>query len=493
MNPSLIPVPHYAGGLPPSLMTLSDIILTRGSRRSMSLQYGTETSSTQSNSAVSIPPQTPTTSQGISTLLAFFISYSVQLSSGDGSLSVTQTGLNLVSKPVSLETQHPTLPSLTAAVTDNESSSSSLGSKVMADIAASGDVSPATKAFLLATISDSLSSLPSSCKATNDMEQDQKMQEYSSAVKERCSLNRAAGVSAGLKLAQYTLEDVLEPPTVSMETDQQSEEVKPLIPTESDASVVMTTVPGSSCQSHSHSVSGGMESRPKTTDKPLEEAKCSKSVPYDFLKTLFTNWPCIVTTVLGYYPVGQSMDGAAIRQPVDRPVGQLDQSQMSSVQSLDSFTSHLILNCKESCIEHFTSTIVGKINSCLSESGQHSVDLIDTNLHDIDSKLIDEKILPILVGKRFLNSVIRVLGMEHSRIKNTFLEMQQLRSRAGGNVTGGGGGGGEGGGRGRVGGERRERAALSADCPSKNVVKIIKLVLYNFLHVQPKLIRDAIL
>ena len=31
----------------------------------------------------------------------------------------------------------------------------------------------------------------------------------------------------------------------------------------------------------------------------------------------------------------------------------------------------------------------------------------------------------VLVGRRFLASVIRVLSLEHSRVKNRFLEMQR--------------------------------------------------------------------
>ena len=137
---------------------------------------------------------------------------------------------------------------------------------------------------------------------------------------------------------------------------------------------------------------------------------------------------------------------------------------------------HLILNCSDICIKHFTTTIVDKINSCLAESSRCSIDILDINIHDIDLKSIDESILPILVGKRFLNSVIRVLGMEHSRVKNTFVEMQQLGGRGAGDGGGGGGGvgGRERGQRGLGRGTERERPASSQ--PPKNVVKIAKLV-----------------
>ena len=217
------------------------------------------------------------------------------------------------------------------------------------------------------------------------------------------------------------------------------------------------------------------------------DENASQSASADFLEPLFTNWPCIVATVLGYCPLGPSSNGSSGMQQGDQKIRQLgdplqnwpSQSKgMSSVQSLDSFTMHLILNCSEICIKNFTTTIVDKINSCLAESSQCSVDILDINIHDIDLKSIDESILPILVGKRFLNSVIRVLGMEHSRVKNTFVEMQQLRGRGGGEGGGGGGGGGRE--RGRRGlGRGTERERPNSSQPLKNVVKIAKLVLHH--------------
>ena len=180
---------------------------------------------------------------------------------------------------------------------------------------------------------------------------------------------------------------------------------------------------------------------------PSKDSESNETISEnDFLSPLFTNWPCVVTTILGCYPPVLYADRATLPQVGEQAIGQMNdpfqvwpsQSRgLSSVQSLDGFTSHFVLNCDEDCIENFTSTIVEKINSCLAESNQCSVDILDLSVHDIDLRLINERALPILVGKRFLESVIRVLGMEHSRVKNTFVEMQQLRARGGGEGEGG--------------------------------------------------------
>ena len=260
------------------------------------------------------------------------------------------------------------------------------------------------------------------------------------------------------------------------------------------AAIVATTQPSDSVGSGSHANATGMESgqninsgssKPLSTPEPgTSSAEHALSGTCDFLGPLFTNWPCIVTTVLGFYPLAQSSDSVSTQQPGGQGIGisgnpvQSGLSQattLSSVHALDSFTTHLILNCSDSCIKNFTTTIVEKINSCLAASNasnQLPVDLIDLNIQDIDLKSIDESVLPILVGKRFLNSVVRVLGMEHSRVKNTFVEMQQLRARGGGGE--GGAAGGAGGEAARRGGREGRGDGRQAKASLKNVVKIAK-------------------
>ena len=139
-----------------------------------------------------------------------------------------------------------------------------------------------------------------------------------------------------------------------------------------------------------------------------------------------------MTAVLGCYPVAQSARGGRRSAPAPK---------LSSVHMLDSFTTHLILNCSEACIKNITTTIVDKINSSLANTENCTADLIDINVHDIDLSTVTEAALPLVVGKRFLNSVVRVLAMEHSRVKNTFVEMQQMRNGRGGGREGRGGAG----------------------------------------------------
>ena len=356
--------------------------------------------------------------------------------------------------------------------------------------------------------------LPSSSRGNDD--NTLKLPTMESSKSENDGIVASGSSPSGLKLAQYTLEDMPEnqsqafpqdstpslssplhsnlppsaevgvvnemgrvsgdgamsgAPTVVKATDKQAES---RFSSQSDENVAMTMTPCNTGESDTETgpCGMGMGQEGSSNNRKTSSTAC------DFLGPLFSNWPGIVTTILGFYPLGPSEDGSSILKEGARSTTQLcdppqsgssQNKMMSSVQVLDSFTMHLILNCSEACIENFTSTIIFKINSCLAESS--SIDL-DTTVHDVDLSRIDEKSLPMLVGKRFLNSVIRVLAMEHSRVKNMFLEMQQLRDgrvSEGGGVRGGGGRE-----RGRGGTGRGSERETGTSAPLKNAAKIAK-------------------
>lgn len=162
-----------------------------------------------------------------------------------------------------------------------------------------------------------------------------------------------------------------------------------------------------------------------TGDMPPEKS-------FDMLNSLFTNWPCVVATVLGFYPSKESPSpgthtGIDTLSPAPKP---RPHPALSPVSVLDSFTTALILNCDESLVNMFVSTIVYRINKTWRESGEGSQPALETlNLSKVDLRSLSEEELVWVVGKRFLNSVIRVLALEHSRVKNS---VQELRVTEGG-------------------------------------------------------------
>ena len=142
----------------------------------------------------------------------------------------------------------------------------------------------------------------------------------------------------------------------------------------------------------------------------------------NMVKMLFSNWSSIVTIVLGFDPnLSSSYSIASPRT-------------LSSVHLLDNFTTDLILNCSDHMINHFVNAIINQLNVAIQSSSD--LLLLVQEIDYADPEAIARYLecgdvgVAFLVGKRFLNSVVRILALEHSRIKNRFLEMQQARQAA---------------------------------------------------------------
>lgn len=86
-------------------------------------------------------------------------------------------------------------------------------------------------------------------------------------------------------------------------------------------------------------------------------------------------------------------------------------------------------------INPFVTTIISKLNWALKRGGVDPTLLLqelDYGDPEAVGKVIElgEGGVALLVAKRFLGSVVRVLALEHSRVKNRFLEMQQARQNS---------------------------------------------------------------
>ena len=174
-----------------------------------------------------------------------------------------------------------------------------------------------------------------------------------------------------------------------------------------------------------------------------------KSYPNDIIESIFSNWPSVATTVLGFDPSCDpssshhksriNSDPSSWHHSSGSTLSLQSQCQVSSVHRLDSFTTNLFMNCSERMLNNFVDTIIHKLNSAINKTQQDSTFLSSNLLQDIDygdpeviSRFIamGEVGVAFLVGRRFLSSVVRVLALEHSRVKNRFLEMQQARQQA---------------------------------------------------------------
>ena len=159
--------------------------------------------------------------------------------------------------------------------------------------------------------------------------------------------------------------------------------------------------------------SAGKGSEAGTSSLESEASDCRNA-----LKMLFSDWPSIVMVVLGFDP-------ACV---------ELTLPPICSVNLLDNFITDLVLNCSSLMISYLVDAIITRLNPAIQSCPDASLIMKDLDLSD--PEVVQEYLslgevgVALLVGRRFLGSVVRVLALEHSRIKNRFLEMQQARAAA---------------------------------------------------------------
>ena len=193
-----------------------------------------------------------------------------------------------------------------------------------------------------------------------------------------------------------------------------------------------------------------------------QAAECDADIGAEMLQALVTNWPCIVATVLGFYPpcVTKVTDRTTCSTVEDREHsssggGAFQEEEkmecessnitleFSMVHSIDSFVTNLVLNCEDTTVDTIVATIVERMNNAVFESTdpENQVDLsllsesVDFTESPEEVCVLNQHNTALLVGVRFMNSVVRLLGLEHSRVKNAFVEMQQMRQANAGMYT----------------------------------------------------------
>ena len=186
------------------------------------------------------------------------------------------------------------------------------------------------------------------------------------------------------------------------------------------------------------------------TETSEQAAESEADIGAKMLQVLVTNWPCIVATVLGFYPpcVTKVTDNrTTCTCTLEGPnagddsmecvssEGSSTTLEFSSVHSIDSFITNLVLNCDDATIDTIVTTIVERMNSAVFKSADpmSQVDLsllsekVDFTKSPEEVCALNEHNTALLVGVRFMSSVVRLLALEHSRVKNAFVEMQQMR------------------------------------------------------------------
>lgn len=149
----------------------------------------------------------------------------------------------------------------------------------------------------------------------------------------------------------------------------------------------------------------------------------SDSLPV--LIQLTQNWPSVASTILGFYPV-ESTDVPMPQEPSDSTSSSQTSSSRSKLLescSLDSFVFELLSHADEAVLVSFVETIINEMN-------KHSKYLTMDAVHRSSelNSAADPKDVPLVVGVRFLRSVIRQLAVHLSRSGLSYVD---LRTRLG--------------------------------------------------------------
>lgn len=198
-----------------------------------------------------------------------------------------------------------------------------------------------------------------------------------------------------------------------------------LVPAESEDKVVKDAALEISSGENAATASALISFAP--TPDVVSDELCRDSLPV--LIQLTQNWHSVASTVLGHYPV-DSKDVEMTDESRDScSSSQKSPSRPSPLEScsLDSFVFELLAHADEAVLVSFVETII-------NEMKKHSKGLtLETVLrYDELYNASNPKDIPLIVGVRFLRSVIRQLAVHLSRSGLSYVD---LRSRLGSRPT----------------------------------------------------------
>ena len=146
-------------------------------------------------------------------------------------------------------------------------------------------------------------------------------------------------------------------------------------------------------------------SPPKGT--PTEATSTSGDSIY-ILKRLFSNWSCVVTTILGYFPSCLHQDDKC---PEDSASCQFT-LEPGHVAHLDNFVQMLLYSRHKFLLYEFIKTVIHHMNADMADV---NVELIYAKILSNSEVTLSKKTVGVVVGCVLLRSLVRLLTVEHSR------------------------------------------------------------------------------
>ena len=144
-------------------------------------------------------------------------------------------------------------------------------------------------------------------------------------------------------------------------------------------------------------------------DKPQDVARGASTTATSYASVLLNltgNWSLIVTTILGICLPFREEEPRGIPGDGDNDI----RAEYSS-QACDYFIQDLLYNCDHALAESIADTIITKLNEGFAADRWSPDDVL--KLED-DSVVITEVNVALIVGKKFLHSLVRLLAIELS-------------------------------------------------------------------------------
>ena len=132
------------------------------------------------------------------------------------------------------------------------------------------------------------------------------------------------------------------------------------------------------------------------------------------VERLFSNWPCILATVLGYFPtcMSRSKNSPQKTRGQNTTAGDVPHLlEAGHVAQLDDFVQVLLYSGHSALMNQFIKTVIERMNA----STATNVSEIFAKILKNDRVTLSEENLGIVVGCVLLRSLVRLVVVEHSR------------------------------------------------------------------------------
>ena len=163
------------------------------------------------------------------------------------------------------------------------------------------------------------------------------------------------------------------------------------------------------------------QAEPSQSVPPMSgvDATSTENDPLSLVLQIFSNWPCIVATVLGYTPTCLHSTASLNEQRGGREslAGSSDQQHMKPghVTVLDAFLQKLLYSRNTQLINTFFTTVIEKMTDDLQKEDAAQYFQKNDGSCSFEEIPLLEHTVGLVVGSVLIRAMVRLLTVEHSR------------------------------------------------------------------------------